>query len=110
MNDIIITGDFNLNVPNNQYFQKVQSLFNQFALHQTNHELTHFSEHSSASIDVMHLASYISNKDHLGFCRVVVPCFIQEVRYHCPIYSIFKISKPKLNTHSQHIWSYDRGN
>ena len=38
------------------------------------------------------------------------PFLNQEVRYHCPIYGVLKFSKPKQNTYTRHIWSYDRGN
>ena len=106
INDIIITGDFNLNVLNNPSFQKVQTLCNQFALHQSINEPTHFTEHSSSSIDLI----LVSNKDHLVLSGVGDPFLNQEVRYHCPIYGVFKFSKPKHNTYTRHIWSYDRGN
>ena len=38
------------------------------------------------------------------------PFLNQEIRYHCPIYGIFKFSKPKFVSFSRHIWNYDQGN
>ena len=106
INDIIITGDFNLNVLNNPSFQKVKTLCNQFALHQSINEPTHFTENSSSGIDLI----LVSNKYHLVLSGVGDPFLNQEVRYHCPIYGVFKFSKPKQNTYTRHIWSSGRGN
>ena len=43
------------------------------------------------------------------------PFLNQEIRYHCPIYGIFKFSKsrkekPKFVSFTRHIWNYDQGN
>ena len=106
INDIIIAGDFNLNVQSNTYFQKVQILCNQFARHQSKNESTHITEHSSPSSNLI----LVSNKNHLVLSGVGDPFLNQEVLYQCPIYSMFEFSKPKQNTYTRHIWSYDRGN
>ena len=91
-----------MNVLNNQSFQKVQTLCNQFALHQSINEPTHFTEQLSSSVDLI----LVSDKDYLVLSRVRDPFLNQEVRYHCPIYCVFTFSKPKQNTNTQHIWSY----
>ena len=45
--DIIVTGDFNFNLFNQQTLRKKESLCNQFAYHQCIDEATHFTETSS---------------------------------------------------------------
>ena len=99
INDIIITGDFNMNIKNNPSFQKVQ-----FALHQSINEPTHFTEQLSSRIDLI----LVSDKDHLVLSGVGDRFLNQEVRYHCPVYCVilFTFSQPKQNTNTQHIWSY----
>ena len=52
----------------------------------------------------------VNNKTHLIVCGVGDPFLNQEIRYHCPIYGIFKFSKPKFVSFTRHIWHYDRGN
>ena len=37
------------------------------------------------------------------------PFLCQDMRYHCPIYGIFKFSKLKLQCYKRHIWSYNQG-
>ena len=51
----------------------------------------------------------VSNKDYLILSGVGDPFLNQEIRYHCPIYGIFKFSKPKVQTFMRHIWSYEQG-
>ena len=52
----------------------------------------------------------VSNKDHLLLSGVGDPFLNQDLRYDCPIYGIFKFSKPKFKTFSRHVWYYERGN
>ena len=51
----------------------------------------------------------VSNKDYLILSGVGYPFLNQEIRFHCPIYGIFKFSKPKVQTFMRHIWSYEQG-
>ena len=56
----------------------------------------------SSSIDNV----LVINKDDLVLCGVGD----LDVNYNgCPIYELFKFSKPKLYFYTRHIWSYDRG-
>ena len=86
--------------------RKIESLCTQFSLHHTINQLTHFTEHSSSLIDIL----LVSSKDHLILSGAGDPFFNQEIRYHFPIYGIFKFSKPKPKTFMRHIWSYEQGN
>ena len=85
INDIIVTGDFNLNLLSPLTSKKNDSLCTQFALHQSINQPTHFTETSSSIIDIL----LVSNKDNLILSGVGDPFLGQEVRYHCPIYGIF---------------------
>ena len=100
--DIIVTGDFNLNLFHQQ--RKIESFRNPFKLFQCIDEATHFTETSSSLSDLI----LISNKDHLLLHGVADPFLHQEVRYHCPVYGMFKFPKPKQNLFTRRIWKYDQ--
>ena len=102
--ELIITGDFNLNLLNQQTFRKIHSICTHFSLYQCIDEPTHYTEHSSSVIDLL----FVSNKDHLIHSGVADAFFNQDLRYHCPIYGIFKFSKPKVSSFTRRIWYYDR--
>lgn len=38
------------------------------------------------------------------------PFLLQDIRYHCPVYSIFRFKKSIIKTFTREIWQYDRGN
>ncbi|MCG8049353.1 MAG: reverse transcriptase domain-containing protein [Candidatus Thiodiazotropha endolucinida] len=104
--EIIVTGDFNLNTSNPSSSRKVNSICQQFCLHQTITEPTHFTEHSSSTLDLL----FVSNKQNLINSGVGEPFLDQHVRYHCPVYGIFKFSKPRIHTFTRKVWYYDQGN
>lgn len=106
ISDIIITGDFNFNMFNNQTSRKIQALCDQFALYQSINEATHFTENSSSLIDLI----LVSNKDHLILSGVSDPFLHQEHRYHCPIYGVCNFRKPNFHSYKRKVWSYERGN
>ena len=106
ISEIIITGDFNLNLLNPQTARKINSICNQFSFYQSIIQPTHFTENSSSLIDIL----LVNNKNYLIVSGVGDPFLNQEIRYHCPIYGIFKFSKPKLISFTRHIWQYDQGN
>ena len=37
------------------------------------------------------------------------PYLDQNIRFHWPIFGIFKFTKPKVQCYKRHIWRYDRG-
>ena len=105
ISDIIVTGDFNLNILSARTSRKIESLCLQFSFFQSIDQPTHFTENSSSLIDLL----LVSNKDHLLLSGVGDPFLNQELRYHCPIYGIFKFSKPRVKTFLRHVWYYERG-
>ena len=52
---------------------------------------------------------FVHNKEITILSSVGDPFLEQELRYHCPIYSVFKFSRPKLKFFKRQIWNYDRG-
>ena len=103
--DVIITGDFNLNMINPNSARKNDALCTQFSLSQAIDQPTHFTEKSSSLIDIL----LVTNKDHLLSSGVSDPFLDQPVRYHCPVFGIFKFTKNKCKSFLRHIWNYDQG-
>ena len=103
--DIIVTGDFNLNMLNPNSARKVETLCTQFSFFQTIDQPTHFTETSSSLIDIL----LVTNKNNLLSSGVSDPFLDQPVRYHCPIFGIFKFSKHRCKSFTRHIWNYDQG-
>ena len=87
--DIIITGDFNHNVLTDTSRRKVDSLCQQNSLLQCITEPTNYTEHSSSIIDLL----FVSNDASLVLSGVGEPFLQQEIRYHCPIFGIFRFCK-----------------
>ena len=102
---IIITGDFNVNMLNSQYAHKINSVCQQFSLYQSISEPTHFTENLSSLINLL----LVSNKDRIIFSGVGNPFIHQDLRYHCPIFGAFNVSKPKIKCFKRRVWQYDRG-
>ena len=74
ISDIIITGDFNLNINNhNTLKKKIETLCSQFSLYQFIDEPTHFTEHFSSIIDLV----FATNKDSVILSGVGDP-FLQQ--------------------------------
>ena len=89
ISNIIVTGDFNLNVLNPHTSNKIPDICPQFSLYQTITEPTHFTEHSSSLIDVV----FTSDNSNILYSGVAEPFLHQDIRYHCPICGICKFSK-----------------
>ena len=91
---------------NPQTERKINSICTEFSFYQSISQPTHFTENSSSLIDIL----LVNNKNYLIVSGVGDPFLNQEIRYHCPIYGIFKFSKPKFVSFTRHIWNYDKGN
>ena len=99
VNDIIITGDFNLNMQNVQSARKITSLCEQLSLVQSIEEPTHFTETSSSLIDLL----LVNNNEHLILSGVGDPFLHQDIRYHCPVFGVFNFRKPKCLSFKRRI-------
>ena len=61
ISDIIITGDFNLDILNERTARKIETICTQYTFFQAKCQATNFTEHSSALIDIL----LVNNKNHL---------------------------------------------
>ena len=104
--NIIVTGDFNYNMLNNETQRKISNICQQFSLTQCITEPTHYTERSASLIDLI----LTSNRNTIISSGVADPFLPQQVRYHCPIYGILNFCKPKSVSLERNIWLYDRGN
>ena len=43
------------------------------------------------------------------YSGVAEPFLQQDVRYHCPVYGVFKYTKASRKSFTRRIWSFDRG-
>ena len=86
IDNIIITGDFNLNTQADPSLRKVESMCQQNSLSQCITEPTNYTEQSSSIIDLL----FISNESSLVISGVGEPFLQQKIRYRCPIFGIFK--------------------
>ena len=104
--DLIITGDFNLDMLKSTTFNKINNINQQYALSQMIKEPTHFTEHSSSLIDIF----LVKHPTCVTYCGVAEPFLEQNIRYHCPIVIVFNYSKPSLPTFKRKIWKFHQGN
>ena len=88
---IIVAGDFNYNYLEPAGRHKILSIFNQYNLDQLISEPTHYTEKSSSLIDLL----FINNQTIILYSGVGEVFLDQNIRYHCPIYAIFKFDNYK---------------
>ena len=75
---------------NPQSEKKVLDICKQYNLHQLINEPTHFTETSSTIIYLI----LVSNVQSIEIFGVREPFLMQDIRYHCPIYTILYLKKP----------------
>ena len=89
ISEIIILGDFNLDMNKTSSCNKINNICQQYNLHQMITEQTHFTERSSSLIGII----LVSNPSSCILSGVGDPFLNQEIRYHCPVFIVFKIFK-----------------
>ncbi len=104
VNNIIITGDFNINTltqPNS----KIDNLIASYNFTQLISEPTNFTEHSQSLLDLI-----IVKNIHTVLTSFVADPFIPDLtRYHSPIVIVLTFPKPEHTSFKRHIWKYDEG-
>ena len=105
INNIFVTGDFNLDTLKHSSNQKVHDICQHFNMVQLITEPTHITENSSSLIDLI----FTSNKNNILLSGVGDPFLDQNVRYHCPVYFVLKFNKTPSPAFYRHIWLFDRG-
>ena len=63
------------------------------------------NKNSSSLLDII----LVNNKTHVTTSGVGDPFLDQNIRYHCPVFGIFKFTKPNVQCYKRHIWQYDHG-
>ena len=106
ISNILITGDFNLDILKDNSSQKVRDLCQQFNFEQIINEPTHFTENSSSLIDLI----LTSNRNTILLSGVGEPFLEQNIRYHCPVFCVLTFSKPLAPLYKRRVFIYDRGN
>ena len=104
--NILTIGDFNLDTRKENTNRKIRELCQQYNLKQLINEPTNFTENSSSTIDLILTA----NSNNILLSGVGEPFLYQNVRYHCPVFSVLNFSKPLTSSYQRKIFLYDRGN
>ena len=65
--------------------RKIETLCQMYNLSNIISEPTHFTESSSSLIDLF----LVTNKNHILLSGVGEPFLGQNIRFHCPIYSVY---------------------
>ena len=86
-----------------QALRTLNGIICKYGLTQCIENPTHDTERSSSIIDLI----LIRNNNSLIKCGVANPFLEQNTRYHCPVFAIFKFTKPKTASFSRHVWLYD---
>ena len=86
ISNILITGDFNLDILKDNSSQKVRDLCHQFNFEQIINEPTHFTENSSSLIDLIHTSS----RNTTGYYKAVLANhFLSKILGIIAMYSVF---------------------
>ncbi|MCG8113671.1 MAG: reverse transcriptase domain-containing protein [Candidatus Thiodiazotropha taylori] len=99
--DIVITGDFNIDMSNNNN-NKVKELMLEYNLTQLISEPTHFTENSSSLIDLI----LVRNVNNILTSGVIDPFIADYTRYHCPVIAVLKFTRPHPPSFQRKIWYY----
>ncbi|OWF37137.1 hypothetical protein KP79_PYT25307 [Mizuhopecten yessoensis] len=105
--NIIITGDFNANLLNNNNNHSIhlRNLLTTYNLTQSVANPTFFTESSSSLLDIV----CASDPSLVNLCHVGESFLDQPIRYHCPVYGSLNISKPIQSCFKRNILLYDLG-
>ena len=87
INDVIVVGDYNLDMLKLTSSRKIETLCQMYNLSDIISEPTHFTESSSSLIDLF----LVTNKSGIG-----EPFLDQNIRFHCPIYCVLNLDKTIL--------------
>ena len=99
--DIIITGDFNIDMSQNNN-NKMTDLLLEYNLKQLITEPTHFTETSSSLIDLI----LVRNNNNVLTSGVADPFMADYTRYHCPVIILLKFTRPHMPSFKRLIWNY----
>ena len=98
--DIVILGDFNCNMHNNNLPNRMQNLILSYDLCQLIDESTHLTENFSSLIDL----AIVNNPSNVLFSDVISPIVPNLVRIHCSILVTLKFRKSIQKTFKRENW------
>ena len=101
--DIIVTGDFNVNMGSNNS-SRIDNLLTQFSLHQLITDPTYITEHSSSLLDLI----IVSNPNCILYSDVGPP-LLDQTRYHLPVTGILNQPYNSTESFKRKIYLFDRG-
>ncbi|MCG8077783.1 MAG: reverse transcriptase family protein, partial [Candidatus Thiodiazotropha taylori] len=99
--DIIITGDFNIDMTQNNSNKMTELMF-EYNLTQLISDPTHFTESSSSLLDLI----LVRNCTNVLLSGVADPFVPDLVRYHCPVVAALKFLRPQIKNFRRRIWYY----
>ena len=102
--NIIVTGDFNMNLLGANS-NKITNLFSSYNAEQLITSPTFYTESSNSLLDLM----FIKNKDSVISSFVADPFIPNLTRFHCPVVLVLRQTKPKRLTFKRRIWLYENG-
>ena len=105
IDDLVIFGDFNCNMLDDNSFNKMRQIACSYNLHQLINEPTNYTEHSSSLIDLI----LVSKPNNVLYSDVTSTFIPDPVRYHCPTVLFLKYRKPPNQAYKRHIRLYDKG-
>ena len=103
--NILLTGDFNLDTLKENSNKKIRDLCQQFNFDQIMNAPTHYTENSSSIIDKI----FTSNKNNIILSGVGEPFLEQNIRYHCPVYCVLNFIKPASPSFKRKVYLFDSG-
>ncbi len=86
--NIIVAGDFNINVQQSNS-NKMSRLITSYNAEQLISSPTHFTENSNSLIDLI----FVKDTRHVTASFVADPFIPDLIRYHCPVVVVLKIKK-----------------
>ncbi|PJE78229.1 hypothetical protein CI610_02839 [invertebrate metagenome] len=105
LSNIVITGDFNANLLVENQSSHLRDMLILFNLSQLVESATFYTEASSSLLDIV----CASDINVINKCIVGESFLDQPVRYHCPTYGTFNVTKPAKHTFKRNVWLFDHG-
>ena len=103
IDNIILMGDLNMDFNNSNTRKKLKQILQIYNMDQLVTEPTHFTENSSTILDLI----ITNNPDNVYSSGVGENILDFNIRYHCPIFGIFKFHKPDVRSFKRRVWRYN---
>jgi hypothetical protein len=105
ISEIVITGDFNLDMQKHTSASKINSIASQYNFTQVIQQPTHYTVSSNSLIYLF----LVSMNCRVSVSGVADPFLDQVCGYHCPTFCILDSSKPSSQNFKRKVWQYYKG-